>query len=114
MRRLPSVRQASERFGERLEVLCVMLSEAEAVERWLAGGGGVPGARILTGVEGTAPYETARAYGVMGTPTAFLVGQDGVVHWRHVGPITAEQVSGVIPAALDAAEEGLLAQRSSP
>lgn len=112
----PAVQRAAERFGDRLEVLCVMLSEPAAMRHWLAAGPRYPGARILVGADGSAPYATAQQYGVLGTPTAFLVGQDGVVHWRHVGQITAEQVDGAFPVLLGAAaaHADLVVQRGEP
>ena len=114
----PAVQRVAERFADRLEVLCVMLSEPTMVRHWLAAGARYPGARILVGADGSAPYATAREYGVLGTPTAFLIGQDGSVQWRHVGRITAEQVDGVLPGILAAAAadtgNALVAHRGEP
>ncbi|MDF1551569.1 MAG: TlpA disulfide reductase family protein [Deferrisomatales bacterium] len=114
----PAVQRVAERFADRLEVLCVMLSEPSMVRHWLASGARYPGARILVGPDGSAPYATAREYGVLGTPTAFLIGQDGSVQWRHVGRITTEQLDDVLPgilatAAPDTASD-ILALRGEP
>jgi cytochrome c biogenesis protein CcmG/thiol:disulfide interchange protein DsbE len=109
----PALQQVGARFGDRLEVLCVALSELGAVRRWLDAGARFPGARILVGAGGSAPYDTARVYGVLGTPTAFLVGRDGLVYWRHVGRLTDDQVNDEIPGALDAATGGMLTQQGA-
>jgi hypothetical protein len=102
----PAVQAVAERFADRLEVLWVMLSEPEVVRHWLVAGARFPGARIPLGAGGTAPCATAREYGVLGTPTACLVGR-----------ITATQADGVLSGILGAAEvtaTDLLAQGERP
>ena len=114
---VPAVQRAADRFADRLAVLCVMLSDPSKVRHWLDAGARYPGARILVGANGSDPYAPAREYGVMGTPTTFLVGQDGAVLWRHVGRITAEQVDGlrsILGVAAKGAVTDLMAQRSEP
>jgi len=113
----PAMQRLAERFGDRLDVLAVMLSEEAAVRRWLAAGARYPGTRILVGPDGDAPYDTAREYGVLGTPTAFLIGQDQAVLWRHVGRLSAADVDGEVAALLAAAPgvaDGLVAARGAP
>lgn len=44
----------------------------------------------------------------LGVPASYLVGRDGTLRWRHVGPVTAED------GALNAALEAALAERPSP
>lgn len=113
----PAMQRLAERFGDRVEVLAVMLSEEAAVRRWLATGERYPGTRILVGPNGDTPYATAREYGVLGTPTAFLIGQDNAVLWRHVGRISAADMDGEVAALLaagPAAPDGLVAVRSAP
>jgi len=44
----------------------------------------------------------------LGVPASYLIGRDGVLRWRHVGPVTAED------GALNAALEAALAERPSP
>jgi cytochrome c biogenesis protein CcmG/thiol:disulfide interchange protein DsbE len=35
----------------------------------------------------------ARAYGVFGPPESWLIGPDGMVISRHIGPFTAEELA---------------------
>ena len=56
--------------------------------RWLAQFGN-PYALILSDVDG----RTALDWGIYGAPETFLVDADGIVRWKHVGPLTDEIVA---------------------
>ncbi|MCU0831290.1 MAG: DsbE family thiol:disulfide interchange protein [Rhizobiaceae bacterium] len=50
--------------------------------------------------------QTGRAaieWGVYGVPETFIVGADGLIAYKHVGPLTAESLNGPFMAALEAA-----------
>lgn len=48
------------------------------------------------GVDGTG--RAAIEWGVYGVPETFLVGRDGVIAWKHVGPFSAQSYAeGLLP-----------------
>ena len=50
---------------------------------------------------------TAINWGVYGVPETFLVGRDGTIVWKHVGPFTPEGVRGeLMPQIEKALAEG--------
>jgi peroxiredoxin len=96
----PVLEEAGTRYAGHLEVIYVMLSELDLVQRKVAAENANHGARFLVDSAGDDPFATARAYGVMATPTTFLIDQNGKVVWRHIGRITMSHVESEIPEAL--------------
>ena len=66
--------------------------------RWLAQFGD-PYALIVVDFEG----RTAIDYGVYGAPESFLIGADGNIHYKHIGPLTWADVEAEILPRLAAA-----------
>ena len=48
---------------------------------------------------------TAIDFGVYGAPETFLVDADGIVRWKHVGPLNDDIVQNELLPALAAAEQ---------
>ena len=46
---------------------------------------------------------TAIDWGVYGVPETFVVGRDGTILYKHVGPLTNEAIRGPINAAIEKA-----------
>lgn len=69
--------------------------------RWLEQFGN-PFWLVVTDLEG----RTAIDWGVYGAPETFLVDGDGVIRWKHVGPITDATVRDEILPALQRIEAG--------
>jgi cytochrome c biogenesis protein CcmG, thiol:disulfide interchange protein DsbE len=68
--------------------------EREDALRWLQQFGD-PYWTVVADVEG----RTAIDWGVYGAPETFLVDGDGVIRWKHVGPVSDEHVQdGLLPA----------------
>ena len=66
--------------------------------RWLAELGN-PYARIGSDLSGRAGIE----WGIAGVPETFIVGRDGTVLFRYVGPVVGEKAVGIFQDALEAA-----------
>ena len=70
----------------------------EDAQRWLAQFGN-PYSLILADVDG----RTAIDWGIYGAPETYLVDAEGIVRWKHVGPLTDEIVSDELMPRLTAA-----------
>lgn len=70
----------------------------EDAARWLAELGN-PYARIGSDQSGRAGIE----WGIAGVPETFIIGGDGTVLFRYVGPVVGEKAVGIFRGALDAA-----------
>ncbi|WP_425038599.1 DsbE family thiol:disulfide interchange protein [Primorskyibacter sp. S187A] len=68
---------------------------AEDASRWLEDLGN-PYKRIGFDLSGRAGIE----WGISGVPETFIIGRDGTVVWRFVGPIVTEQAQDELRAAL--------------
>jgi cytochrome c biogenesis protein CcmG/thiol:disulfide interchange protein DsbE len=62
--------------------------DPEDAQRWLAQFGD-PYALVVSDVEG----RTALDWGIYGAPETYLVDAQGIVRWKHVGPLTDEIVA---------------------
>ena len=56
---------------------------------------GDPFAQVLSDRDGRAGIEL----GISGVPETFLVGPDGVVRWKHTGPLTGESAGTLLKTA---------------
>ena len=65
--------------------------EATAARNWLRDHGN-PYVATVTDFDGRVGIE----YGVYGTPETFLIDRDGVIRYKHVGPINADTVRKVL------------------
>ena len=72
--------------------------QAENARRFL-GRNGNPYARIGIDPQGRASID----WGVYGVPETFIVGRDGRIAYKHVGPITQENLASTIRPAIAAA-----------
>lgn len=70
--------------------------ETEAANKWLQQFGN-PYDLILVDEPGRAALD----WGIYGAPETFLIGADGIVRWKHVGPITPEIIQQEILPALE-------------
>ena len=70
--------------------------EAEAANQWLQQFGN-PYDLILFDPAGRAALD----WGIYGAPETFLIDADGIVRWKHVGPITPEIIEQEILPALE-------------
>ena len=50
--------------------------------------------------------QVAIDWGIYGAPETFLVDADGVVRWKHVGPLTDAKIAGELVPALERLEAG--------
>ncbi len=73
--------------------------ETPAANAWLAQFGN-PYDLILVDESGRAALD----WGIYGAPETFLIGADGIVRWKHVGPITPEIIEQEILPALESAQ----------
>lgn len=92
------------RFAEtkRVRVVGYNYKDARAdALRWLEQFGN-PFWLVVADIEG----KTAIDWGVYGAPETFLVDGDGVIRWKHVGPITDATVRDEILPALQQIEAG--------
>jgi cytochrome c biogenesis protein CcmG/thiol:disulfide interchange protein DsbE len=88
----PVLVQAQQRYGDRVTIVGVLYRDTAAAARdFLAtyGDGGWlqladPGERLAT------------AWGVSGPPESYLVGADGVVVARRIGPLTNDEIDGFL------------------
>jgi peroxiredoxin len=105
---LPAIDTALQSYGGEngLEVACIVLGNARTVKRMVGEARHEVRARLLVDRFAASRYLTAEAYGVLGTPTFFLVGRNGKVRWRHVGPVTFERLEPEIQKALRAESNG--------
>lgn len=69
----------------------------EDAQRWLQEFGN-PYALILVDEDGRAALD----WGIYGAPETFLIDADGMVRWKHVGPLSDEVVSTQLKPALEA------------
>jgi cytochrome c biogenesis protein CcmG/thiol:disulfide interchange protein DsbE len=53
---------------------------------------------VIADLEG----KTAINWGIYGAPETFLVDANGVIRWKHVGPLTDALIQGELVPALDA------------
>ena len=72
--------------------------ETDAANKWLQQFGN-PYDLILVDEPGRAALD----WGIYGAPETFLIGADGIVRWKHVGPITPEIIEQEILPALESA-----------
>ncbi|MGH8105136.1 MAG: DsbE family thiol:disulfide interchange protein [Arenimonas sp.] len=72
--------------------------ETDAANAWLKQFGN-PYDLILVDEPGRAALD----WGIYGAPETFLVDADGIVRWKHVGPITPEVIEQEILPALESA-----------
>jgi cytochrome c biogenesis protein CcmG/thiol:disulfide interchange protein DsbE len=82
----PLLLDAARRFGDRLQLVGVVYQDTtDAARAFLAeqGDGGWPDVADPSG-------RVAIALGVTGPPETFFVDPNGIVRYRHVGPLTAE------------------------
>lgn len=75
--------------------------EPEDALRWLEQFGN-PYWVVVADYEG----DTAIEWGIYGAPETFLVDAEGIVRWKHVGPISDELVNQVLAPMVDALESG--------
>ena len=75
--------------------------EPEDALRWLEQFGN-PYWVVITDYEG----QTAIEWGIYGAPETFLVDADGIVRWKHVGPLNAEIIDTVVAPMVDAMRAG--------
>lgn len=91
-----------ERHGEAgtLEVAGIALKGTDALKGLI--GDGRPGCRLTLVEEVTSEerFLTADAYGVIATPTFFLVGKDGKILWKHIGRIKTQKADPELRKAL--------------
>lgn len=73
----------------------------EDAVRWLAELGN-PYRRIGSDIDGRAGIE----WGISGVPETFIIGKDGTVLFRYVGPVVGDKAVGRFRAALAAAKAG--------
>lgn len=71
--------------------------EPEDALRWLERFGN-PYFVVIADYEG----QTAIEWGIYGAPETFLVDADGIVRWKHVGPLTDELVADVLAPKVEA------------
>lgn len=99
---LPALRELAALQGSEngLAVLCILLTENPDAARTSAlGQPGLDTPILLERLE-DGRYTTASAYGVMGTPTFFLIGKDGKIQWMHVGRMTITMIERDFKLAL--------------
>lgn len=65
--------------------------ERDAAINWLRDYGN-PYVANVTDADGRVGIE----YGVYGTPETFLIDREGVIRYKHIGPLTRETVNGVL------------------
>ncbi len=65
--------------------------ENPAAEQWLAQMGN-PYQQIIVDAKGSAGLD----WGVYGVPETFLIDAEGIIRYKHVGPITADTVRDII------------------
>jgi cytochrome c biogenesis protein CcmG/thiol:disulfide interchange protein DsbE len=87
---------------ERLEIVCIAVSEPVAVERLVRSERFDCRAQVLVDGVTDGQHRTAEAYGVLGTPMFFLVGRNGTVLWKHVGRLRWEKAGDSILEAIAA------------
>jgi len=75
--------------------------ERAAAERWLRQLGN-PYHRIVVDETGRSAID----WGIYGTPETFLVDAEGIVRWKHVGPISPQTVERELLPLLDAIGAG--------
>jgi cytochrome c biogenesis protein CcmG/thiol:disulfide interchange protein DsbE len=75
--------------------------EPEDALRWLEQFGN-PYWVVITDYEGG----TAIEWGIYGAPETFLVDAEGIVRWKHVGPLTDELIDDVVAPMVEAMEAG--------
>jgi cytochrome c biogenesis protein CcmG/thiol:disulfide interchange protein DsbE len=75
--------------------------EPAEAERWLRQYGN-PYELILVDASGAGALD----FGIYGAPESFLVDAEGIVRWKHVGPLTPAVVNNQLMPALRAAEPG--------
>ncbi len=96
----PLLAAAGEQYARHLAAACVMLAKPAAVRTMLAADGQDPALRFYADNAGRGLFPVAGAYGVMGTPTTYLIGRAGRVLWRRVGALTRQHIENDIPLAL--------------
>lgn len=90
------------RFAEtrRLRVIGYNWKDEQAdALRWLEQFGN-PFWLVLADVEGRSAID----WGIYGAPETFLVDRDGVVRWKHIGPLTDEIIARELMPALQKSE----------
>ena len=75
--------------------------EPEDAQRWLQQFGN-PYSLVVTDHDGHAAFD----WGIYGAPETFLVDADGIVRWKHVGPLTDEIVQDELRPLLDTLRVG--------
>jgi citrate lyase alpha subunit len=100
---MPEIDRAVIRYGgpNGLTAICVVLSEDNATRKMLDSDECDIQASFVIDKNVDDVYVTASAYGVMGTPTSFLIGKNGKILWIHVGPLTLEAIRPAIKRALE-------------
>ncbi len=99
---LPALERLFETYGRggKLHFVCIAVDPELAARKFLDSGRFKCRADLLLDEVTDGRYITATSYGVMGTPTFFLVGKDGRVLWRHVGRLVSAQAEEAISSAL--------------
>ncbi|MDF1554195.1 MAG: TlpA disulfide reductase family protein [Deferrisomatales bacterium] len=110
----PLLAAAGEQYAERLATACVMLAKPAAVRALLAANGEAAALRFYADTAGPGLFPVAGAYGVMGTPTTFLIGRDGRVLWRRVGGLTRQNIEQDVLLALEEDRGGVGVAASRP
>ena len=75
--------------------------EPEDAQRWLERFGDHQRIRIAD-LDGRGAFD----WGIYGAPETFLVDADGIVRWKHVGPLTDGIVEAELDPLLDAVAAG--------
>ena len=75
--------------------------EPEDAQRWLERFGD-PYSLVIADLDGRGAFD----WGIYGAPETFLVDADGIVRWKHVGPLTDGIVEAELDPLLDAVAAG--------
>jgi cytochrome c biogenesis protein CcmG, thiol:disulfide interchange protein DsbE len=97
----PVLTQAALRYHDQgVRFLGVLYRDApDNARRWIdrLGGASYP---TLTDDRSRAAID----YGLAGVPETFIIDRDGTIAYKHIGPITAEQLAGILEPVLSGAE----------
>ena len=83
----------------RLQLVGINYKDVPENARRFLGRYGNPFARVGVDANGRAAIE----WGGYGVPETFIVGRDGTIHYKLVGPITPENINTVLKAEIDRA-----------
>lgn len=84
------------KYGDRAQFVGVLYNDrAPAALRWIASMGGQSYPSVLDNGS-----QTAIDYGLYGVPETFIVGPDGRIAYKHIGPVTEDLLSRWIDSLL--------------